>query len=212
VSASFEAALRDGLTRLPGLAAQLTMAPRPRAGWNPERWPEGLRHAAALVLLYPAAGDWHLPLTVRAGALRRHTGQVSLPGGGLDTGESVEFAALREAQEEIGVVPGCVRVLGRLTSLHIPVSGYLLHPVLGIADARPDFRPDPREVERVLEVPLGTLQHPATRGREQRTITDGGRAIGVDVPYFSIGNAHVWGATAMVLAEFLALVGPSLRS
>src|SRR5215208_4793192 len=99
---------------LPGLTAQLRMAPSPRM------WPDAdatLRPAAALVLMYPHAGEWYVPLTVRGAALRHHTGQVSLPGGRLDhPGESVEQAALREAYEEIGVAPGDVEVLGRLTS------------------------------------------------------------------------------------------------
>ena len=120
---------------LPGLDAQLRMAPRPRAGWNPTRIPAGLRDAAALVLVYPYDGLAYLPLTVRSGGLRNHTGQVSLPGGGVDAGETIERAALREAAEEVGIDPGVVQVLGRLTPLHIPVSGYLLHPVVGATTA-----------------------------------------------------------------------------
>src|SRR5262245_13324318 len=83
---------------LPGPAAQLRMAPDPRT------WPDSgatLTPAAALLLLYPHAGEWHVPLTVRGTGLRHHTGQVSLPGGRLDhPHESVEHAALREAHEE----------------------------------------------------------------------------------------------------------------
>src|SRR3954469_6491125 len=114
------------MTQLPGLDAQLVMAPSPRTGWDPLRPPAGLRDAAALLLLYPRDGAWHVPLTVRGSRLRKHTGQISLPGGAVDPGESFETTALREAAEELGVVPASVRVLGRLTPLHIPVSGYML--------------------------------------------------------------------------------------
>src|SRR5688572_23883806 len=78
---------------LPGLDAQLRMAPRFRDGTEPRTQQDGLRHAAALLLLYPHEGQWYVPLTLRGSALRHHTGQVSLPGGRLDDGESVEAAA-----------------------------------------------------------------------------------------------------------------------
>ena len=123
---------------LPGLEAQLRLAPRPRVGWDPSQVPDGLRDAAALVLLYPVDGEPHVLLTVR-GALRHHTGQVSFPGGAVDAGETLEHAAVREAVEEVGVVASDIQVLGRLTSLHIPVSGFLLHPVVAAADVRPRF-------------------------------------------------------------------------
>ena len=130
----------DGLRRrlrepLPGFEAQLRMAPRPRPVWPPDGPP--LRDAAALLLLYPADGDWWLPLTVRASTLPHHTGQVSLPGGRLDAGETIEQAALREAYEEVGLPAAGVTVLGALTPLPIPVSGHLLHPVVGLAASRP---------------------------------------------------------------------------
>lgn len=219
-----EARLRDALAReLPGLDAQLRMAPHPRIGWNPHI-PEGLRSGAALLLVYPAvdAGDAthrlgsgdararptpHILLTVRAAGLRKHTGQVSLPGGAVDPGESFEAAALREASEEVGCGPSAVRVLGRLTSLQILVSGFLLHPIVGIVDERPDFRRAEWEVARILEVPIKHLQNEAIVKRQKQTRKFADATIEVDVPYFEIEGEKVWGATAMVLAEFLALIG-----
>lgn len=189
---------------LPGLDAQLRLAPSPRAGWDPYRLPEGLRPAAALVLVYPHdEGGLHLPLTVRGGGLRTHTGQVSLPGGAVDPGETFEMAALREAAEEVGVDRSAVHVLGALTPLHIPVSGFLLHPIVGIAGRRPSFRPAEHEVARLLEVPLGRLADPATVARETRLLRRGGAPQPVEVPYFAVEGEKVWGATAMILAEFL---------
>jgi 8-oxo-dGTP pyrophosphatase MutT (NUDIX family) len=191
---------------LPGLAAQLRMAPRPRVGWDPEHPPPDLRDAAALVLVYPSNQAPHVLLTVRGAGLRKHTGQVSLPGGSVDPDESIEAAALREASEEVGVPPAAVRLLGRLTPLQIPISGYMLHPVIGLVETRPAFHRDEWEVARILEVPVTALREPDAVKRRTRTREFGGRTIEIEVPYFDVDGEHVWGATAMVLAEFLALM------
>jgi 8-oxo-dGTP pyrophosphatase MutT (NUDIX family) len=199
--------LRDAFAReLPGVEAQLRMAPRPRVGWDPHRFPEGLREGAALLLIYPIEGDAHVLLTVRAAGLRQHTGQVSFPGGSVDPHESLERAALREASEEVGIPPAAVRVLGRLSPLHIPVSGYRLHPVVGIADDRPSFMAAEWEVARILEVPIDLLTDPAIVGRETQRRELAGEIYDVEIPYFFVDGYKVWGATAMALAEFLALL------
>jgi 8-oxo-dGTP pyrophosphatase MutT (NUDIX family) len=212
---------------LPGLAAQLRMSPEPRLGWDPLVFPEGTKTGAALLLVYPAfaqatagkparaeatagkpPGDTlHVVLTVRGSGLRNHTGQVSLPGGRVDEGETIEQAALREANEEIGVDPSFVEVLGRLTPLHIPVSGYVLHPVVGATSMRPAFQRAEWEVARIIEVPVPQLSDPAVIKREMRTRVVKGQSVDVDVPYYDIDGEKVWGATAMVLAEFCAILG-----
>ena len=199
--------LQDALSHpLPGLDAQLRMAPSPRVGWDPFKVPEGTRDGAALVLIYPHEDAFFLPLTVRGSGLRNHTGQVSLPGGRVDEGETIEAAALREAEEEIGVDRGSVLVLGRLTPLHIPVSNYLLHPVVGFLPARPVFHRAEWEVARIIEPTLAQLRDAATVKRELQRRATGGQTIDVDVPFFDIESEKVWGATAMVLAEFCAIL------
>ena len=202
----FAEALRARLASpLPGLAAQLRMAPQPRPGWDPHIVPPGMRAAAGLLLLYPRDGVWQVLLTLRASALRHHTGQVSLPGGRVDPGETLEQAALREAFEEVGIGPGGIELVGRLTPLHIPVSHHLLHPVVGIAAERPSFRVAQAEVERIIEAPLTHLRAPETVRWEQR-VRERPPSVLMDVPYFDVDGARVWGATAMVLAEFLAVL------
>ena len=199
--------LRSRLAQpLPGLTAQLRLAPNPRTGWDPLKFPEGARAAAALLLVYPHDQELHLALTVRGSGLRNHTGQVSLPGGRVDEGESFEAAALREAQEEIGVEPRIVELLGRLTPLHIPVSGYILNPVIGFTAMRPAFQRAEWEVARIIETPVSVLADPRVVKRETRTRTVNGQSIDVDVPFYDIDGEKVWGATAMVLSEFSALV------
>lgn len=199
--------IREGLRRpLPGLDAQLRMAPSPRLNWDPLKFPEGAKDGAALLLVYPHDDTVHVPLTVRGSGLRNHTGQVSLPGGRVDPGESLAAAALREAQEEVGIDPAAVEIIGALTPLHIPVSGYLLHPVVGVTTMRPAFQRAEWEVARIIEVPVPMLIDDATVKREMRTRLVNGRSIDVDVPYFDIDGEKVWGATAMVLAEFCAIL------
>lgn len=186
---------------LPGRQAQIRLAPRPR------RWPEAdavLRPAAALLLVYPHQGEWWIPLTVRVTGMRHHGGQVSLPGGRLDhRDEPVAAAALREAHEELGVAAAAIEILGPLTPLPITVSEHLLHPVVGSAGQRPVFVPAPQEVERVIDVPVARLLEPDAVAWERRALATGQE---FDIPYFDIAGERVWGATAMVLAEFTALI------
>jgi 8-oxo-dGTP pyrophosphatase MutT (NUDIX family) len=142
-------------------------------------------------------------LTVRADTLRLHSGQVSLPGGVLEPGETFEQAALREAHEEVALPLDNIRVLGALTPLDIPISGFRLHPIVAVADARPTLAPIDGEVARILEIAVDDLLDPktlvsTTRERE---------GIVVAVPAFHVAGQEIWGATAMVLAEFLTLLG-----
>ena len=179
------------------------MAPNPRRTADPAVvW----RPAAALLLLYPHDGEWWVPLTVRGAGLRHHGGQVSLPGGRLDRpDETVIEAALREANEEVGIDAAAVDVLGELTPLQIPVSGFVLHPVVGALARKPLFVPAAAEVDRLIEVSIASLLQPDVVAWERRVMAQA-PDVTIDVPYFAIDGARVWGATAMVLAEFIAVL------
>ena len=148
-------------------------------------------------------GGPHIVLTVRAETLGRHGGQVSLPGGVIEPGEAFEQAALREAHEEVSVDSADVQILGRLTPIDIPVSGFRLHPVVGASARRPSFAAADGEVARILEVPVDELMAPGSVVSTERE-RDGHR---ITVPAFHVGHDEIWGATAMVLAEFLVVLG-----
>jgi 8-oxo-dGTP pyrophosphatase MutT (NUDIX family) len=188
---------------LPGHDGQIRMSPRPRFGWRPGEVPSDARRSGVVLLLYPIAHRPHVVLTVRNSNLLHHAGQVSLPGGAAEPSESIEEAAVREAHEEVGVDPGILRVVGALSPLHVPVSGYVLHPRIALADERPDWHPDTREVARVLEAPLERLCDPAILEVEVREYSQ----RPVDVPFFRLDGEKIWGATAMVLSEFLCVLG-----
>jgi 8-oxo-dGTP pyrophosphatase MutT (NUDIX family) len=196
--------LEAAFTReLPGEAAQDVLAPMPRREWPAGFHPARIRNAAGLLLVYPIEDRAHVVLTLRADTLGRHGGQISLPGGVVDAGETFEQAALREAHEEIALPLDGVRLVGALTPLDIPVSGFRLHPVVAIRSGRPALYPADGEVARILEPAVDELLdarcvRSTERVRDGKTLT---------IPAFHVRDHEIWGATAMILAEFLTLLG-----
>ena len=190
----------------PGLRAQITMAPRPRplqpaSGAQP-------RQAGVLLLLYRTGDALTLLLTVRTSALHHHSGQVSLPGGGWEERDgSLQETAKREAWEEVGSSCDHLEMIGALTELYIPPSNNCVHPFVAYTPRRPVFDPDPGEVAELLEVPLSLFLDPATRREEVWTR----QGEDFHVPFYAVGEHKVWGATAMILAEFVALLDGGSR-
>lgn len=189
---------------LPGDVAKEPLAPRPARGRLGRAPDPGARVAAVLMLLVPADDGLHMPLIVRPhvdGDV--HSGQIALPGGGREGEESIEDAALREAHEELGIEPSSVEVLGRLSPQWIPVSNYVVHPVVGTRATRPRFRLDPVEVADAFWAPFDALRldEVAVRTRER----DGHR---FEMPGWELPQGFLWGATAMMLAELVAVAGP----
>jgi len=187
---------------LPGIAAQHKMTTRSKATPTPTN----ARLASVLCLLYPKKGQWHLPLIQRVIAKNdKHSGQMSFPGGKLEpTDSSNQAAALREAQEEIGIRKEDVTVLGNLTPLYVPASNFQVFPFIGYLDYTPMFIPQEREVAEVVEVKLDQLINPQTKKYKTIEYGNGYRMKGV--PYFDVNEKTVWGATAMMLNEFVELI------
>lgn len=153
---------------------------------------------SVLILLYPDRGEIKFPLMKRPEYLGAHSGQISLPGGKAEPGETTVETALREGEEEIGLRPSDVEVIGTLSNFFVIPSNFIVTPVVGIAHAKPLFTPDPVEVVRVLEGSLSDLlREDAVSVRE---IT-AAKVYRLNAPHFLIDNEVVWGATAMILNE-----------
>lgn len=186
---------------LAGLADDARFAsnrPGPRAG----EIPRGARFAAVLALLYPIGGQWRLPLTLRPRHLPDHGGQISLPGGAVEPGESSLAAAVREFHEELGAADAEPVILGRLSPIYVQVSNFRVDPFVGVCRQRPDFRPNPAEVEELLEIPLSHLLDPASLARHERS-HQGKTYL---APHFSWRCHKIWGATCLILGELLTIV------
>src|SRR3990172_3555148 len=154
--------IRAALMRpLPGPAAQMRLTPPYRLEQLYLAPPADARPAGVLIALYPRDGSLHFPLTRRTEDVEKHKGQISLPGGAQEAGESLLDTALRETREEIGVAVDPSAGLGRLSAGDIPPSGFLITPYVAALSDRPDFQPTPDEVAELIEAPLSILLDPS---------------------------------------------------
>jgi len=196
--------IRSALARpLPGIAAQVRLAASYRIEQLYQAPPADARPAGVLIALYPLDGALHFLLTRRTDDVEQHKGQISLPGGAQEASESLLDTALRETYEEVGVAVDRDRVLGQLSPVYIPPTGFLITPFVAALPERPRFALMQHEVAELIEAPLPSLFDPSIVRRETWTL----RGVEVDVPFFQIGPHKVWGATAMVLSEFAAAIG-----
>jgi 8-oxo-dGTP pyrophosphatase MutT (NUDIX family) len=185
---------------LPGVEAQLRMSPSLR------RAPTGnspFKKSGVLLLLYPCDDSIFIVFIKRTEYEGVHSGQVSFPGGKYEENDlTLARTALRETMEETGIPLDEMKIIGQLTPLHIPVSQADVYPYVGICYNRPVFKHNPTEVEYLIEAGMDELFDPANQKHEIMSIAGND----IKVPYFDIQNNHIWGATAMILSEFLEIV------
>ncbi len=196
---------------LPGEEAQFEMVSYKRPPAHQARKVDpNPRLSAVLALLYPKDNALHTVLMLRPEYEGVHSAQVSFPGGRKEEADaSLEITALREAREEVGIVPGDVQLLGQLTEVYIPPSRFLVTPYIGYVNYTPHFIPDAREVQAVIETPLSTLLNEAIVKRKDITLSNG---FTLNTPYFDVDGHVVWGATAMMLSEFKAILQQALKA
>jgi len=188
---------------LPGLNGQLNMVPDPRPGNKVyTEVQDSSKRAGVLVLLYLKGTRVFIVLTRRTDLVEHHQTQISFPGGRQEEGESFEQTALRETCEELGIPPSVIKTLGKLTPLYIPPTNFCIYPVVARMNEQPQFEPSPYEVAEVLEIPLEHLINPQTT-RKERWNLHGTR---IEVPFYFFEGHKIWGATAMVLAEFVEIL------
>ncbi|RKD86160.1 NUDIX hydrolase [Mangrovibacterium diazotrophicum] len=188
--------LRAGL---PGKKSHLKMIPPGRELAVSESETDQVRNSSVLLLLFQHEGKLHTCLTKRATGMKNHPGQISLPGGRIEEGEKPEVTALREAQEEVGIDPADVLLLGRLSDLYVQVSRFKIFPFVGWLDYKPEFQINVAEAEKVILFPIQEFFE-EKRLKYFPVQTSTGL---LDVPCFQFDGEIIWGATAMILSEFL---------
>ncbi|MCT8339772.1 CoA pyrophosphatase [Flavobacteriaceae bacterium TK19130] len=196
---------------LPGEAEHLKMAPieRLRELKRQAEKAKTARKAGVMALFYPSVNEeTHLILILRKSYKGVHSNQVGFPGGKLENEDaSLQDAALRETEEEVGVPRSQIEVLKQLTELYIPPSNFFVQPFLGITENTPSFIPQEEEVEALIEVPL---QHFMSKEVLVSEIITTSYATDLEVPAFRLNENVVWGATAMMLSEVRSLLSQVL--
>lgn len=163
--------------------------------------PHTARSAAVIALVFRRDGRWCIPLTVRHAALGKHGGQISLPGGSVDPGESAAEAARRELAEELGISRS-IELIGQLSECYVYVSDFRVTPWLAVTRDEPIWQPLDCEVERVVEMPLATLLDQNCRGT---TTIERGPLV-FRAPCIQLGDDCIWGATSIILGELAGVL------
>ncbi len=184
--------------QLPGENAHRLMLPRGRE-LQPPFISDTILQSSVLILLFPEKGTLHTCLIRRPSTMRNHGGQLAFPGGRFEALDlSLGQTALRESFEEIGTEINQIELIGELTPLYVQVSNFTIHPFIGWCDHVPTFRIDKQEVEELYIVPIIKFVQHASPHLQNVSTTYGP----MEVPGFYIDDLFIWGATAMIVAEF----------
>ena len=201
-------------SKLPGIDSWNRMAVKPINGKNiinnkivkyenflSENKINEMKKAAVLVCFFKRKGEYYLPLIRRPMHEKNHPGQIALPGGAMEENETLENTALREAFEEVGIVPDNVEILGKMTPLPVPVSKYVITPFIGITENEPKWNINELEVDELIILKFKDLID-SNNGYYEDWNLNGNM---LRVPIFKIMNKDIWGATAAVLSELIDL-------
>jgi 8-oxo-dGTP pyrophosphatase MutT (NUDIX family) len=203
--AFFEKLQQRLLQPLPGFAAHQKMINQTRLSDYYNILPnEKTRKSAVLILFYPDNSQWHIPMILRPSYEGVHSGQVGFPGGKQeDTDADLIATALRETYEEIGIDKSYVNIVGVLSEIFVFASNFMLLPVVGYVSEKPAFLPDSREVAQLLQIPVKELFE---ENRIKETTIRLHNNISIKTPYYDLGGQIVWGASALILSELIAIL------
>lgn len=183
---------------LPGAKGHQLMLPPGRVLTVPNT-AKKVKYSSVLLLLCPHHGDLCVHLIKRPSHMKHHAGQIALPGGKIEQGESAISTALRETQEEIGIDPALIEILGQLSPFYVEVSHFMIQPIVGWLDQKSNYTLSKDEAEKLLLFPIHLFKPPFGSTKLQ-TVTGE-----LEVPCVHYQNEIIWGATAMILAEFTTL-------
>ncbi len=166
----------------------------------------GPRQSAVILLIFPWKNVWSTLFIVRPEYDGVHSAQLGFPGGKKEEGDDdLQTTALRETNEEVGIRPDQIEVIGTLSEIFIPPSNFIVHPFVGLIRSEPEFIPDKREVAELLIEPLDHFfREPAVL---MKKIYLKNFQVEIDAPCFDVQGRILWGATAMILQEFRHLAG-----
>jgi len=163
------------------------------------------KESAVLILHYEKNNEVFLALIQRTIYEGKHSGQISFPGGKKELNDkSLKETALRETFEEIGIEPKNIEILAELTHLHIPVSNFLVYPFVGELNCSPTFIKQEKEVEQIIEVKLSDILN--TKNIIEKEILWKEKNITFKTPAYKVNGIEIWGATAMILSEYLEII------
>jgi 8-oxo-dGTP pyrophosphatase MutT (NUDIX family) len=190
--------------QLPGDNAHQQMMAQPIGHRFKMEYDKPPKKGAVMIALYPDEGKIYFPLMQRPPYEGVHGGQVSLPGGKMESSDSdLIETAIRETFEEIGVKISDQEVIGSLSDLNVTASNFIVKPVVSILHKKPEFSRDPREVEHIFKAEVQHLMNPTTLQETELTVA---KKIRLKAPFFDIEEKVVWGATAMILSEFVEIL------
>jgi 8-oxo-dGTP pyrophosphatase MutT (NUDIX family) len=201
---SLKTYLKEALRgELPGIDAHNKMLPPGRRLKTIDSELSSVKQSSVLLLLFPEGDRLYICLMKRPSTMKDHPGQVSFPGGKIEKYDvSAEITALREAQEEVGIDPSSIEVLGKLSDLFVEVSKFSIQPFLAWSDQKPAFSVNSGEVEELILLPLDNyLNEDIISETELQTVTGM-----LSVKFYPYNGQIIWGATAMILTELIDIL------
>jgi len=193
---------------LPGILSHLKMAPANRIHElkDLEKQIKTAMKSAVMILLYPHNNQLKVVFIRRSYYVGIHAGQIAFPGGRYEDFDiEIKNTALREIQEEIGLNSENIEVIGRISDIYVPPSNFLISVFVGYLPQKPQYKIDEREVNEIIEIELSEFYKKDNILEKEFVVPS--TSTSVFAPYYKVGNIELWGASAMVMSEFLDIIG-----